>query len=97
MQLTRMPGDGSDGNADAAGYEIVDFSKEANDTLEYNGEDEHRSTLQGDDGIGYEYYDYDDDDDDDDGDGDGDGDGDDDSEHPDETSVARKIWNFFTS
>ncbi|KAL3510872.1 hypothetical protein ACH5RR_030273 [Cinchona calisaya] len=69
-----------DGNTDLEEIEIVEFSEEVNDTQEYNGEDEHGSTLHGDDG------------DDDDND-----DGDDDSEHPGETSVTRKIWNFFTS
>ena len=73
----RRPGSNLDGDADAAEIEVVDFS-EVNGTREYNGEDEHGSTLYSD--VG--------DDDDDDGD---------DSEHPGETSVSRKIWNFFTS
>ncbi|CDP00558.1 unnamed protein product [Coffea canephora] len=71
----RRPGSNLDGDADAAEIEVVDFS-EVNGTREYNGEDEHGSTLYSD--VG----------DDDDGD---------DSEHPGETSVSRKIWNFFTS
>nr|XP_027095805.1 protein CROWDED NUCLEI 2 [Coffea arabica] len=74
----RRPGSNLDGDADAAEIEVVDFS-EVNGTREYNGEDEHGSTL---------YSDVGDDNDDDDGD---------DSEHPGETSVSRKIWNFFTS
>lgn len=80
----RRPGSNLDGDADAAEIEVVDFS-EVNGTREYNGEDEHGSTLYGD--VG----------DDDNDDNDDDDDGDDDSEHPGETSVSRKIWNFFTS
>lgn len=85
----RRPGNSLAGDADAAEIEVVDFS-EVNGTREYNGEDEHGSTLYGDVGDD-ENSDNDNDDDDDDDDGG------EDSEHPGETSVSRKIWNFFTS
>lgn len=81
----RTPGDGTACNAGGTTeIETVDFSENLNGTPEFNGEDdEHGSTLQGDDG-----------DDDDDGDDNG---GDDDYKHPGETSMGRKIWNFLTT